>query len=412
MVRNVNHNSTTLRIWEVFAVILLSAGIVFGVLLSQGTLISGWHLVDDHEYLEYLYDFQYLHRSLADVISSTFLWDIHRRLRPLYYPLRILMVYLFGANLELFSVIKGVEITASITLLCNAARRMGLNIGAAFLFGVSCLVGYQSAVWWKLGPQEAFGTLLFAIGFNLLISWMNCDRLTAGAVKQKGRGTAYAVLSFLVFMLMAAYKESFMALLPFIAGYVLYDAKHRREHTIGWRDFFRELSQWKGRLVYAVLCFMVCVAAVLYTLKFIGTTGTGTGLGSSIGSIAESYHIAFQENLKWYGIFGALFIAILLTYWEQLKKMRDEIALTLIFIAPQILLHSNAPINERYLLPLVIGFYFFFIVFILGGGYAVREEKDRLLDWSDLIAGLLFPIRDHRSGLFPIPRAECDNDAE
>lgn len=40
---------------EFLIVFLFSVLMVFGVLLGMGTLTSGYHLVDDHEFLEWIY---------------------------------------------------------------------------------------------------------------------------------------------------------------------------------------------------------------------------------------------------------------------------------------------------------------------------------------------------------------------
>ena len=55
---------------ELICVCALSLLVVFGVTCGIGTLFSGWHFVDDHEFLEYSYLFNYKNMSLMDVIKD------------------------------------------------------------------------------------------------------------------------------------------------------------------------------------------------------------------------------------------------------------------------------------------------------------------------------------------------------
>lgn len=181
---------------EFIIVLLLSFLYVFGILIFTGTLNSGWHFVDDHEYLLYQYDFQKLHMTLTDVVCSTTLADLGHRFRPLYYPLRILMVDVFGSNLFLFSVIKGCEIALTILLLYVFARRIQAGRIPAAFFALLTVTGYQSVVWWKLGPQEAMGTLLVAAGMNLLLTWLRMtDRDNKSGILEKHSAAFCALLT-------------------------------------------------------------------------------------------------------------------------------------------------------------------------------------------------------------------------
>ena len=44
---------------EFFTVAGLSIIMIFGVMIAMGTFTSGYHLVDDHEFLEWIYQMQY-----------------------------------------------------------------------------------------------------------------------------------------------------------------------------------------------------------------------------------------------------------------------------------------------------------------------------------------------------------------
>ena len=57
-------------------------------------------------------------------------------------------------------------------------------------------------------------------------------------------------------------------------------------------------------------------------------------------------------------------VAILLTYWEELKRLWKEILLTVAFLLPQFVIFAQSGIRERYMLPSTIGFAMFFVLVI------------------------------------------------
>ncbi len=70
-------------VWIFFAVL------VFGVVIVTGTLTSGFHLVDDWEFAQYIDWITLEHRSLWDCLRDTVSFDLTLRFRPLYYGLRV-----------------------------------------------------------------------------------------------------------------------------------------------------------------------------------------------------------------------------------------------------------------------------------------------------------------------------------
>lgn len=193
-----------LLVWGFFALL------VFGVVLGTGTLFSGFHLVDDWEFAKYVDQMSLEGYSLWDCLKENLGFDLTLRFRPLYYVNRILTAYVFGINLTAISVMKAVEIVVALAALYYCARQMKCNMVYAALFSLTVMVGYQSAVWWKLGPQESYAVMLFAVGFFFLLKWLSTER----------KGYAFASIGAL--FLMSIYKEPFILLLPFVGLYVLY----------------------------------------------------------------------------------------------------------------------------------------------------------------------------------------------
>ena len=105
-------------VWSFFAVL------VFGVVIGTGTLTSGFHLVDDWEFAQYIDWMTLEHKSLWECLRETVAFDLTLRFRPLYYINRILMAAVFGTNLTAMSVVKAAEIVTALSALYYCARQM------------------------------------------------------------------------------------------------------------------------------------------------------------------------------------------------------------------------------------------------------------------------------------------------
>lgn len=336
--------------------------LVFGVVIGTGTLTSGFHLVDDWEFARYI-DWMVLeHKSLWECLKEAVGFDLTLRFRPLYYINRVLMAAVFGINLTLMSVIKAAEIVIALTALYYCARQMKCNMVYAALFSLTVMVGYQSAVWWKLGPQESYDIMMFALGFYFLLKWLKKDR----------KWCAFASVG--AFLLMSLYKEPFILLLPFVGLYVLYEEMQGSRVTVAglWMAIRR-------RMPYLLAIGIIFVVEILLIVFVIGTNNYSyVGLDETItmGQYAETWRAAAHADLKWYVRFGILMWLILLTYWEQTKKLFWEILLAAAIIVPQCVTYSKTAIEERYILPCVLGFAFFFV--IVGCNFRPLSGKRRV----------------------------------
>lgn len=329
-------------VWAFFSLI------VFGVVLGTGTLTSGFHMVDDWEFAKYV-DWMTLEGvSLWECLKRAVGFDITLRFRPLYYINRVLMAAVFGIDLTAMSVVKASEIVAALVLLYYCARQMKCNMVYAALFSMTVLVGYQSAIWWKLGPQESYDIMMFALGFFLLLRWLGTGRKW------------YSFASVGAFFLMSIYKEPFILLLPFVGLYVLYEEMKGRKVT------FRNLWEAvKRRLPYLLSIGLIFTVEMFLIVFVIGTNNYSyVGLDESITleQYAQEWSRAAHTDMKWYVRFGSLLVMILLTYWEHVKKLGWEILLTLTVVVPQCITYSKTAMTERYLIPCVVGFAFFFVI--------------------------------------------------
>lgn len=92
---------------------------------------------------------------------------------------------------------------------------------------------------------------------------------------------------------------------------------------------------------------------------------SGDGSESMFSAYWNGIVGSLEDNLKWYFRFGILFVAILLTYWDDLKKLWKEMVLACIFTVPQLVIYGSVGFSGHYLLPLTIAFSMFFILGML-----------------------------------------------
>lgn len=341
---------------EFITVLLLFVMLVFGIIIGMGTLTSGYHLVDDHEFLKWVYQMEQEGESVFEIMRSEVKMDLSIRYRPIHIMARVLETGIFGINLVYYSLVKAIGIVVSCIFLYYIGRLMGANKIYSFLFSAVSMTGYQSAVWWKLGTHEEQATLLFTAGFFCLLKYL---------IEKKKKWAAGSVL---LFFIMCNVKESYMILAPFIMLYGVYYALLSGDKK---GEKFSLKALWvaiKKDLLYLIALASAFIIPIIIVVFFVGTNGyDGVGIDASIpfSAYLTSFSDAFVHDLKWYTRFGILFCLILLTYWEDLKKLWKEILLAVIFVLPQFLLYGQTGINERYILPVSIGYSFFFIVVIM-----------------------------------------------
>ena len=341
------------RFCELAFIATLSFAIVFIVLCVTGTIDSGYHFVDDHEFLEYRFISSNHLTSASELVKQWVQYDINRgRFRPLYYASRVLLTYVLGTNLVLWSILRGIVVSLSLIFLYYCGKNICGSKTSSYLFALVSMVGFQSAVWWKLGPQEDFATLLFATGFLCELVWL------------KNRKKGYAIGSIIIFLLMANYKESYIILLPFIAAYVIYDTFIDCDTVAEMKS---EKTRLNGRRAYiwmSMIMFLVMILIVLSQVGLNSISESSEGGQSKIALCLSALKNEFATDLRWYKLTGIILIAILLTYWEKLKRLWKEIILTLVFLLPQFAIYAESGLTERYILPASVGFAMFFLLFI------------------------------------------------
>ncbi|MCR4990569.1 MAG: hypothetical protein K6A38_06885 [Lachnospiraceae bacterium] len=335
---------------ELLFIILFYTAAIISVFLLLGMFGSGFQFVDDPDFLHYHVLHEIKGMSFSEVVLTIFKEDLILRVRPVYILLRPAFSLLFGLNLIPLQLIRIAETILTMVVLHVTARRCGNSFWASLGFVLVGMIGYQSCSFWKLGTQEVAATMWFSITLWALTAYLYEKKKT------------YQIISILSFTIMCGYKENYILLFPFIALYCVFFEETKGSTQITIKGVFQsvkdKLSIW---LPY-------CVIGALFLIFILFHFGKGGDAGESlgilytvklyVGNLIES----FATDLKWFRRFGLFFIMVLLTYWEDLKKIIPELLLFLVFVLPQFLIYASTGVTERYILPFSIGYAYFFIL--------------------------------------------------
>ena len=323
--------------------------LVFVLLIATGTITSGWHLVDDHEYVEYQLQMEAPGGSLLSCIRDVLRADFTSRFRPLYYILRVALTAVIGSNLVVWSVIKALETVFALFFLYLCARQFKCSIFQAVLFSLTVMVGPQAAVWWKLGPQECTGILFFAAGLYLLNKWL-----------YREMGLPAKVGSLFLFFCMSLYKESFLVLISFVLVYIVYVRCQGERLSIS-----NILKAVRSELDFLLVLGIIMAVELFIIVFFVGTNNvTYIGLDPSV--TLEQYIFTWTDcartYLQWYVRFVPFLLLLLVLQIRQWRKMIGPCFLGLCVMLPQMALYIKTGLQERYVIPWSFGFAMFFIL--------------------------------------------------
>jgi hypothetical protein len=221
-------------------------GIAIGIILCtglslvilSGSLMSGYHFMDCHEYITCLQELG--ETSWWEVLRQRIEWEAGMRFRPAWMLNTIFETSLFGDDLFKQGLWQITQIIAAGVLIYLLGRRLCWTHGESLLLTGLTLLGTQSAVFYQTLAIETTAFLLLLISWHLLL---NCvSKIKMGGVK---------ILSYIGFIisstLMALMKENFILVLP--ASYILYIMVYAvRNETRFWETV---MSTWKTGLFYA-----------------------------------------------------------------------------------------------------------------------------------------------------------------
>ena len=335
---------------EYLLVSLFFVLMVFSLLLSTGTITSGWHMVDDHEFLEYQIELSRSGGTVFTCIQKALEEDIGSRFRPLYYIFRVILTTFFGSNLVVWSIFKAIEIVISFIFLYLCARTLKCTVFYSIIFTMVVMVGPQSVVWWKLGPQESTGIMLFAVSFYFLLKWLQTSK------------NSYAIVSYVFTLTVALYKESFLLLIPFLMCFVIYSDCNKTEFS-----FSSVRASVRQHFLFMLIYSLTFIAEVLIIILVVGVSSPGyVGFDSSV--TLHQYKIywldAIRNYLKYFLYFMIPAGLIIITFIKSWRLLLKEFFIACLIMFPQIILYCKTGLEERYILPWSFGFAYFFILSI------------------------------------------------
>ncbi len=338
---------------------------VFGLLTITGTLFSGIHCVDDHEMMRFTLHIK--ERGIWDCIISETQRDLGLRFRPLYYFIRICLVLVLGYNYEMWAIMTAGTIVVALTMGYFCARKLGCNIFYSVIFSLIIMVGPQSVVWWKFGPQENIGMAVLMIGIWYLLCWVEKDHLRDG------------IIGGIIFTLLSLYKESFICLLPLAVALVCLEYWRQQDYSI---QAIGEMI--KKYWLFGALLAIVGIIEVGLIIFGVGTNEVGyVGLNPDIGLYEYTviWMDCFKGPLKWFVLFGLIMVAIMLTGLKRWKEWVTGAIITVVIMVPQVIVYNMTGLSERYILPWSVGYAWFLVI------TAVR--KDGVLEGRKVRRGLL-----------------------
>ena len=332
------------------SVSIFFAILVFSLLLGTGTITSGWHMVDDHEFLEYQIEMSRPGGNVFTCMQKALAEDIGSRFRPLYYIFRILLTTVFGSNLVVWSIFKAFEVILAFIFLYLCAKLMNCTIFYSIIFSLIVMVGPQSVVWWKLGPQESTGILFFSISFYFLLKWLHSGK------------KYFSVISYLFILIVSLYKESFLLLIPFMIVYIFYF--NCLQNGLSFSTIKNVMrSHFPLLLIYAVTFITIVIIIVL----LVGVSSPGyVGFDTSVTlNQYKNYWLdAIRNYLKYFLYFMIPASLLIITYIKHWKILLREAIIASFIMLPQIILYCKTGLEERYILPWSFGFAYFFVISI------------------------------------------------
>ncbi len=377
-----NDNKYTWLI-ELLCVIAIATAFVLALTIGLGPMNSGWHLVDDHQFLQYYSRFKYNNESLMSVILSELKRDAFQqhRARFLYYPTRVIQTYIFGLNLVPYYIVKSVEGIIAFCYLYYAGRELKLARFRAALFAIIVLAGHQGAVLWKLGPQHLQSTMFMAIGLYYMIVYLRL------------RKRAPLIGSLVSFLLMACFHESFVVEIPFLVLFVLYHELHSESEDNNAKlsvnrilNIVRKDSQLLIPLAGIFIVIMLYIAAFLGIFSY-GVVKEDVPVRNILSNLKAGF---IDGHFTYYFWFGVALLIILISYYENVKPIWQQVLLAAAFALPQIMLYTSEPFYERYLLPLTFGWS---LLFVAGYGTSILSGARRVMSDVLLVLMALLLIR-------------------
>lgn len=325
-----------------FVIFFSIAFVLFLFLSLSGTISSGFHFVDNHEVVQMNKDLVDSNGDLLQVISTWVKNDLGGRFRPMYMIDNVIVYTTFRGDFFLISIFHSLLHVFITFFLFLSVRKLGFRIFESLIFPLIALVGVQSVIWWRLGPNETIGMWYFSLTVIFMVYAIK-------STKHKGLYRLFFNI-FLAFMMLC--KESFLLLTPaIIFAYLTLDKLESKDNT--W------IVILKKHIPELRLFLFLFVAYIIFILSNVNTENLG--YAGIKGVDVYAYFVTFSK-LSTEGGIGIISLIVFCTscilsyFWsENRKKVLISHLFIFVFsilvILPQIFLYAKSGIFERYFVP-------------------------------------------------------------
>lgn len=333
--------------------ILIAASIILFFVVS-GTLTSGYHFTDDHEFV--LINSELKSAPVLQTMAKWIVRDFNSRFRPLYFAIRVLEVWAFKLNFFAYSVYRMFLFIATSLFFFYGALKLKWHRNLSIAFIIIGFVGYQMGIWWRLGPNETYGVFFMAIAFY-------------AAIKKEDDKVYMFHLRNIIFTLAVICstmcKEAFIISVPAMIFFRISSIRFDGEH-IDWK-----IACFKF-LPYAFILLAIMFSELLFIVKFVGMNQMGyAGIDRSIKQLIKEFITSYTTGIS-LEIFQTYIILILSVAFALSQKETVDrktvrvfwgqnftaIIFALLVFVPNCILYAKSGMVERYMIPSTVALSF------------------------------------------------------
>lgn len=335
---------------------LLYILLAIGFMYMTGVLASGYHLIDDHGVYTHgrTLSEMGLFPAMKKILSDDMTGIKNSRFRFTYIIIRVLQIYILKDNFVMWHLSYALLTAVNMFLAYVFVRKQKCPVWIAYAFSIIIFIGRgQSAVIWRLGPQENLGLLIL---FTLMLY------MTKEQHRRK------IVVLIILTILLGGIKESFLVLLPVLPIMMsIWELRNQgREMTL--RSLAEKIRENKIYMLITWLLFAIDIAIIVFG---VGTNNNGyAGVDTTAGlkSMVHDMYYVLTGKLKIYFLLSVLGIVIasfcIVNYHKERKATKKEVITKLVIycflcgyiLMTQVVLHLKSDMFERYLIPSVVAF--------------------------------------------------------
>jgi len=349
---------------EITIIILFFAVFWYFLFLHKALWSSGFHLMDDHNYLEINHQLNQ-GKSPLDVTQEYVRTDLRdSRFRPLYQLMWVVEIQFLGANYNNHLLLRMIYLLISSVLLYHFARSKSLNFTIPFAIGFVLLIfwGDQLRIYYLFGSGESRSLFWTTLGFYVL------GKAYEAEIKNKKRNI-YCFLAYFFCFIASLCKESFITFIPAFIVIDVFLYKQQQECK-NWLEVL--YKNWIKLAV--VVSLTMCYALLL--LKYISTA-----YGPQDYKKLPLFKVMVEKLLELLETnnYGLAFFLVLLGFLTSLFVLRKELerpfsrnimlvleilAMLMVCLLLQVYVYRGYGFGDnRYLIPstLYISFFSFYI---------------------------------------------------